>query len=495
MNQMQLRQIRDSLSRYHFDEATAICQQVFEAHPEDYQSGWMLGVILLIEGKIEEANLYWLETIAQHNPNAEPQISKDLTIDLVKFLDQEAAECVLTSRLSDAELIYKKILELFPDHVTSLINLGMIARLTHHYEASLEFLDQALSTGHSSHHAYVEMARAYQGLNQPVEAVEALKHALRIKPDYTPASLLLYEIQMSAAVKWHFSMMNDQQRNLAYQAAIESIVDKNSIVFEIGTGSGLLSLMAARAGANKVITCEASAMIASKAEEIIQKNGCQDKIRVINSFSASLTPDDLGVKPNVIIHEIFGISLIDEGVIPALQHALTTLAQPDVKLIPATATLCAALIESETLRHRLLVDEVCGFDLSSFNEFSWPYTLGDHLQHHSYQWLSGFISLATIDFSQVPFHSFDQIVNFPVTNPGNCHGVCLWFDLNFSGKIVLTSGPKQDDKYKALSWGQTFKLLNPMISVSSNHSLVFRFQLTPNLLSLSYLRRENSSGF
>jgi protein arginine N-methyltransferase 1 len=50
-------------------------------------------------------------------------------------------------------------------------------------------------------------------------------------------------------------MINDTGRNIFYKNAIESCV-KDKIVVDIGTGTGFLSIWAARAGAKKVYSVE-----------------------------------------------------------------------------------------------------------------------------------------------------------------------------------------------------------------------------------------------
>ena len=72
---------------------------------------------------------------------------------------------------------------------------------------------------------------------------------------------------------WHFAMINDRDRNNFYQCALRSVIDSNSVVLEIGAGSGLLSIMAAKAGAKSVVAIEANRELANLATQIILANG------------------------------------------------------------------------------------------------------------------------------------------------------------------------------------------------------------------------------
>ena len=77
-------------------------------------------------------------------------------------------------------------------------------------------------------------------------------------------------------------MLKDTVRTRAYQRAIEENPDdfKDKIVLDIGCGTGILSIFAARAGAKHVYAIE-NAEIALFAEEIIKRTGLQSKITVI----------------------------------------------------------------------------------------------------------------------------------------------------------------------------------------------------------------------
>ena len=90
----------------------------------------------------------------------------------------------------------------------------------------------------------------------------------------------LNEVSAKAVPIWHLSMMNDTTRNDAYSAAINRAVEEEMLVLEIGTGSGLLSMMAADSGAKQVITSETIETISKTAREIIMKMATRKDHRI-----------------------------------------------------------------------------------------------------------------------------------------------------------------------------------------------------------------------
>ena len=58
-------------------------------------------------------------------------------------------------------------------------------------------------------------------------------------------------------------------------------------VLDIGTGTGLLSMMAASLGADTVVACEEFRPMAECAERVIRENGFEDRIKLGGSQSDS----------------------------------------------------------------------------------------------------------------------------------------------------------------------------------------------------------------
>ncbi|MEE4317969.1 MAG: 50S ribosomal protein L11 methyltransferase [Erythrobacter sp.] len=163
---------------------------------------------------------------------------------------------------------------------------------------------------------------------------------------------------------WHASMLRDAPRNMAYRAAIEGLA-QGRVVLDIGTGSGLLAMMAARAGAKRVIACEANPLVAEAARRIVAANGFEDVITVHACHSTALTREMIGDEgAELVVSEIFAADLVGEGVLPALEHARAELCAPGALFVPEAACLRVALVELDNVEAPPRMVE--GFDLGEF---------------------------------------------------------------------------------------------------------------------------------
>jgi len=111
-------------------------------------------------------------------------------------------------------------------------------------------------------------------------------------------------------------MINDTGRNIFYKAAIESAV-KDKVVCDIGTGTGFLSVLAAKAGAKKVYAVEMDPGRAEFARNVIAKVGLGDVIEVINDNF--LNTD---ISADIYVSETIGTQIFNENIIAIANHAI-----------------------------------------------------------------------------------------------------------------------------------------------------------------------------
>jgi predicted RNA methylase len=167
------------------------------------------------------------------------------------------------------------------------------------------------------------------------------------------------------------SMLQDSRRNDVFASAISSRISSFKAkhggiapkVLDIGSGTGLLSLLAANAGAaSPVVACEQWSKMAQIASSVISTSSSSSssspsnliqsgaiQIKAIHSSTLE-APIDAESKFDMIVHEILDSSLFGEGVIPALRDAYARLCKPDAESIPHSAILRARLIWSDDVR-------------------------------------------------------------------------------------------------------------------------------------------------
>lgn len=135
------------------------------------------------------------------------------------------------------------------------------------------------------------------------------------------------------------NMLEDFIRTYTYRHAIFANISdfNNKIVLDVGTGSGILAIFAAQAGAAKVYAVEASTM-AKHAEKLIQGNMLQDKITVI---AGKIEEVEIPEMVDIIISEPMGYMLVNERMLETFLYAKKFL-KPNGKMYPTRGDLYVA---------------------------------------------------------------------------------------------------------------------------------------------------------
>ncbi|XP_043563162.1 protein arginine N-methyltransferase 7 [Chiloscyllium plagiosum] len=165
-----------------------------------------------------------------------------------------------------------------------------------------------------------------------------------------------YDYHQEIARSSYADMLHDKDRNEKYDSGIQAAVSRvkergqRAIVLDIGTGTGLLSMMAVRAGADYCYAVEVFKPMADIAQKIVDKNGFSNKIKIINKHSTEVTvgPNgDMSSRANILVTELFDTELIGEGALPSYEHAHKYLVQEECEAVPHKATVYAQVVESK----------------------------------------------------------------------------------------------------------------------------------------------------
>jgi protein arginine N-methyltransferase 1 len=254
-----------------------------------------------------------------------------------------------------------------------------------------------------------------------------------------------------AAPQVHIVMLNDKPRTDAFIAAINQTVREGDVVVDIGTGTGVLALASARAGAKHVYAIEATE-IGQAAKELFEANGFADRITLIPGWSSQV---QLPEKANVLVAEIIGNDPLEEGVMETFADARRRFLTPDARIIPSRVQSFGAPIEIDeavykrfafTPESTLAWREWYGFDFASLLETSVNKSIVMRLMPHeirSWPQLSDPVLLADLDLSGTTVPRVNETTSFTITKDGTMSGFIVYFNLDVSPGQQLSTAPEK----------------------------------------------------
>lgn len=291
-----------------------------------------------------------------------------------------------------------------------------------------------------------DAARALLAAGQLAEALESLRRARQLSANHPLLRESLDNATALVVERWHFRMLNDGHRNRAYAAALRHAVAKlakarqgqDIRALDIGAGTGILSVLAVRAGAAGVTACEMNPTLASVARQCVEANGCRPpQVQILATHSGELQPadDDDAKGFDLIVTELVDAGLLGEHIVPVLADARRRLLRPDGVVIPHSATVsvglvhCDAVHNTRRLQRQLPVNAALNLEALLNLKVADSYTcenlaLVDH----------AFVSAVQSHVMNVVFSAADpQTVEleFEIKTPGlRVDALALWWDMH-----------------------------------------------------------------
>jgi predicted RNA methylase len=238
-------------------------------------------------------------------------------------------------------------------------------------------------------------------------------------------------------------MMNDAHRNDAYFAALRAAINSDTHVLEIGTGSGLLAMMAAKLGARQVTTCEAVSEIAETARAIVSENGFSPPVTVVAKRSTRVEiGQDMDNRADLMVSEILSSEFLGEGVLSSIEDAKRRLLKPGARIIPARGSIQFALFGGTDIGKNIRVDQVYGFDLSRFNTIvaSKQYLFRSDLDLEILTDDTCAFSFDFVETGRFPTRE-RKTIEVVVRKAGRCCGIIQWLRLEMDDSIVFENHP------------------------------------------------------
>ncbi|KAI7858484.1 S-adenosyl-L-methionine-dependent methyltransferase [Circinella umbellata] len=287
-----------------------------------------------------------------------------------------------------------------------------------------------------------------------------------------------YYFESYAHNEIHEQMLKDKARTEAYRDFMYENKDvfKDKIVLDVGCGTGILSMFAAKSGAKKVFAVDNSNIV-EKAQANVKENGFDQIITVIRGKVEEI---QLPVsRVDIIVSEWMGYFLLFEAMLDSVLVARNRWLAPNGIMAPSHTRILMAALDDEDLKNDRynFWDDVYGFKMSAMKQPVLNEAIVDFIKPHTV--ISTTATLKDLYLQQIVTKQLDFSNKFEIeiTRDGTVYAFGGWFDTWFTrdghpiplsqqaqkvqGETFLTTSPFGEDTH----WKQTTFVLQKPIEV------------------------------
>ncbi|KAK1784833.1 hypothetical protein P4O66_018183 [Electrophorus voltai] len=284
----------------------------------------------------------------------------------------------------------------------------------------------------------------------------------------------------------HEEMLKDEVRTLTYRNSMyhNKHVFKDKIVLDVGSGTGILSMFAAKAGAKHVYGIECSS-ISEYSEKIIRANHLDS---VITIFKGKVEETELPVEQvDIIISEWMGYCLFYESMLNTVIFArdkwLTGLylQKPGGLMFPDRAALYVVAIEDRQYKDFKIHwwENVYGFDMTCIRNVALTEPLVDIVDPK--QVVTNSCLLKEVDIYTVKPEdlSFTSAFCLQIQKNDYVHALVTYFNIEFT-KCHKKTGFSTAPDAPFTHWKQTVFYLEEYLTVKRGEEIVGSITMRPN---------------
>ena len=310
----------------------------------------------------------------------------------------------------------------------------------------------------------------------------------------------------------HRDMIGDTARTDAYRDALEKnpTLIQGKRVLDIGCGTGILSMFAARGGASAVVGVDGAKHIAEVAKANVKHNGFSDRIQIVYGKLEDIEGDIPGAPFDVLVSEWMGYGLLFESMLDTVLVARNRFLKPGGAVLPDIATIHIAGFDRKATDFPFWED-VYGFEMPEIKKQLFEGAMKTAVVTHvdgARLTTSGSqvceLDLATCSIADTEFTTEFSLSAKDGRIGEETHGIVLWFDTEFSKRfcadlaVMLSTSPEA----KKTHWVQTMLHFREPITLGdqATDSIVGRISMVKSKsrpraydVSLEY-RVKNPSG-
>ncbi|VVC37975.1 Protein arginine N-methyltransferase,S-adenosyl-L-methionine-dependent methyltransferase [Cinara cedri] len=280
----------------------------------------------------------------------------------------------------------------------------------------------------------------------------------------------------------HEEMLKDEVRTLTYRNSMyyNKHLLKGKTVLDIGCGTGILSMFAAKAGAARVIGVECSNIV-EYAKQIVSDNNLDHIVTIIKGKVEEIELPDGITKVDIIISEWMGYCLFYESMLDTVLYARDKWLKEDGMLFPDRANLFITGIEDRQYKDDKINwwENVYGFNMSAIRNVAISEPLVDCVEPK--QVVTNSSLLKEVDLYTVKKEdlTFTSPFNLQVRRQDYVHALVTYFTVEFTKchkRIGFSTAPESPYTH----WKQTVFYLDNYLTVKRNDEVYGTFSMSPN---------------
>jgi hypothetical protein len=244
----------------------------------------------------------------------------------------------------------------------------------------------------------------------------------------------------------HIEMLNDAPRTDAFLAGIREVVKPGDVVVDIGTGTGVLAIAAAKAGAYRVYAIEAS-RIADAADLVVRANDLPSVVRVVRGWSTQV---ELPERADVLVTEMIGNEPFAEDALLINWDARKRLLKEGARVVPRGLRMYAypARVSATVRAQTFFTEEVTrawtkryGMDFSALLALPRPtYVESSARDVATWEALAEPALVGEVDFATCGT-TLDLRTRGTITRAGALDALVAYFDLDLAPGISISTAP------------------------------------------------------
>ncbi len=233
-------------------------------------------------------------------------------------------------------------------------------------------------------------------------------------------------------------LVGDPRRMRAYADAIAAVVRPGFVVVDLGAGGGVLSVMAARAGARRVYAIEAMPL-ESVVADAAMRSGVADIVTFVQGVSTTVS---LPERADLIVSDLHGVLPLFRGHLPSIVDARARFLRRDGFLIPERESLHAVLVDAPQLYRRhvgVFEDAPYGVDMAALREMAvnrWYSAPRDEISC-----IGPATAVATLDYRTIAGPNLDETFELVSAASTTAHGFCVWFESVLTEGVRMSNSP------------------------------------------------------